>query len=58
VGILAVAAAGLVLFGTGVRGLTQIDDELATATERPTAHQVRHEIDLRRDCPWRDERQL
>jgi hypothetical protein len=44
------------LFGTGVRGLTQIDGQLATATERPATQDVRHEIDLKRDCPWRDDR--
>jgi hypothetical protein len=53
--ILGVAVAGLALFGTGARGLTQVDEELATATERPATHQVRQEIDLKRDCPWRDE---
>jgi hypothetical protein len=57
VAILAVAVAGVGLFGTGVRGLTQVDEQLATATDRP-AVQVRQEIDQRRDCPWRYERQL
>jgi hypothetical protein len=55
VAILAVAAAGLGLFGTGVRGLTQVDEQLATATERPATHNVRQELDVR-DCPWRDDR--
>lgn len=59
VAILAVAAAGLGLFGTGVRGLTQVDEQLATAADRPPAvHNVKQELDVRRDCPWQDERQL
>jgi hypothetical protein len=58
VAILGVAVTGLALFGTGVRGLTEIDSDLATATKRPTTHQVRQGTDLKRDCPWRDERQL
>jgi hypothetical protein len=57
VAILAVAVVGVGLFGTGVRGLTQVDEQLATATDRP-AVQVRQEIDQHRDCPWRYERQL
>jgi hypothetical protein len=55
VAILAVAVAGVGLFGTGARGLTQVDGQLATATERPATHEVRQELDAR-DCPWRDER--
>jgi RND superfamily putative drug exporter len=35
-----------------VRGLTQVDEELATATDRPAAHQVKQE--LPRDCPRRE----
>jgi hypothetical protein len=58
VAILAVAVAGVGLFGTGVRGLTQVDEQLATATERPATHSVEQELDGRRDCPWRDERRL
>jgi hypothetical protein len=53
VAILAVAVAGLGLFGTGVRGLTQVDEQLATATERPVTQNVTQELD--RDCPWRDD---
>jgi hypothetical protein len=55
VAILAIAVAGVGLFGTGVRGLTQVDEQLATATERPAAHSVEQDLDGR-DCPWRDER--
>ena len=56
VAILSVAVAGLGLFGTGVHGLTQVDDQLATATKRPATHQVRQGIEVRDDCPWRDGR--
>jgi hypothetical protein len=55
VAILSVAVAGLGLFGTGVRGLTQVDDQLASATKRPAAEQVR-QVEVRDDCPWRDGR--
>jgi hypothetical protein len=60
VAILSVAVAGLGLFATGVRGLTQIDGHLANATDGRATHQVRQELDARDDCPWRhrDERQL
>jgi hypothetical protein len=51
-GVLAVAVVGLALFGTGVRGLTQVDDQLASSTERPAVHQVRQELEVRGDCPW------
>jgi hypothetical protein len=54
VAILSVAVAGLGLFATGVRGLTQIDGHLATATDGPTTHQVRQGLDARDDCPWSD----
>ena len=50
--LLSVALAGLGLFATGVRGLTEIDGHLATAT--PGTQEVKQELDLRRDCPWRD----
>jgi hypothetical protein len=59
VAILAVAVAGLGLFGTGVRGLTQVDEQLATAADRtPATHSVKQGLDGRDDCPWRDERRL
>ena len=59
VAILAVAVAGLGLFGTGVRGLAQVDEQLATATERPVTQNVTQGLDGDRDCPWRDgERRL
>jgi hypothetical protein len=57
VAILSVAVAGLGLFGTGVRGLAQVDGELASATKRPAAEELRHEIEARSDCPWEDGRQ-
>jgi hypothetical protein len=52
VAIVAVAAAGVGLFGTGVRGLTQLDGQLADATPRPTTHEVKLESEGRGDCPW------
>jgi hypothetical protein len=60
VAILSVALAGLGLFATGVRGLTELDGHLATATDGPSSQQVRQELDARDDCPWahRDERRL
>jgi hypothetical protein len=56
VAILAVAVAGVGLFGTGVRGLTQVDEQLATATERPATHSVKEKLGGDSDCPWREER--
>ncbi len=56
VAILSVAVAGLGLFGTGVHGLTQVDEELASATKRPAAPHVRQGLEVRDDCPWRDGR--
>lgn len=53
--MLALALAGLGLFGTGVRGLAQVDGQLADATERPAAHQVKQE--LPGDCPWQERRE-
>ncbi len=50
--ILALAVAGLGLFGTGVRGLAQVDERLADVAERPVTHQV--EQRLTRDCPWQE----
>jgi hypothetical protein len=60
VALLAVAVAGLGLFGTGVRGLTQVDEQLATAADsQAPALNVKQELDVRRDCPWQDDqRQL
>jgi hypothetical protein len=53
VAILAVGVAGLGLFGTGVRGLTQVDGQLASAAKRPAVHNVRHDLEARDDCPGR-----
>jgi hypothetical protein len=56
VATLTVAAAGLGLFGTGVHGLTQVDDQLASAADRqPATHNVKQELDGSRDCPWQDD---
>jgi hypothetical protein len=54
VAILAVAVVGVGLFGTGVRGLTALDGQLADATDRPATHEVKRELGPRDDCPWRD----
>ncbi|MEA2456430.1 MAG: hypothetical protein QOI45_2692, partial [Thermoleophilaceae bacterium] len=48
--IVAVAVTGLGLFGTGVRGLTQIDGQLATATKPPATREVK-QLQVRDDCP-------
>jgi hypothetical protein len=57
----AIAATGLGLFGTGVRGLTQVDGHLADATQgQPPAQEVK-QVRVTRDCPFReprDDRQL
>ena len=60
VAVLSLALAGLGLFATGVRGLTEIDGHLAPATEAPSTHEVRQELAPRDDCPWsdRDEQRL
>ena len=52
--IVAVAAAGLGLFGTGVHGLTRLDGELADGATAPATHEVKRELGPRGDCPWRD----
>jgi hypothetical protein len=56
VAIVAIAAAGVGLFGTGVRGLTALDGELADATGRSPAQEVRSAPEPRDDCPSRDDR--
>jgi hypothetical protein len=58
--VLSIACAGLGLFATGVRGLTQLDGDLADAAKVAPTHQVKQELDVRDDCPWqkRDQRQL
>jgi hypothetical protein len=56
VALLSVAVAGLGLFGTGVRGLTEVDEDLANATKRPDVHQVRHHFEVRDDCPFQERR--
>jgi hypothetical protein len=54
VAIVAVAAAGLGLFGTGVRGLAQIDGELADDARAPQTREVKRELGPHGDCPWRE----
>jgi hypothetical protein len=60
VAIVAVAAAGVGLFGTGVRGLTELDGRLAGAVE-PAAQQVEGELKRESgrqgDCRWRKHEQ-
>jgi hypothetical protein len=54
VAILAIAVAGVGLFGTGVRGIVAVDGDLADATGRPAATQdVKRELGGRDDCPDR-----
>jgi hypothetical protein len=49
----AVALGGMGLFGTGVHGLVQVDGELADATGRPAAREVKRELEPKKDdCPW------
>ncbi len=52
--IVAVAAAGLGLFGTGVHGLTQLDGELADGATAPATQQIKRELGPRGDCPAHD----
>ena len=54
VAIVAVAVAGIGLFGTGVRGLAQLDDQLADAADRPATRDVKRELGQKGDCPWRE----
>lgn len=53
---MAIAVAGVGLFGTGVRGVAQLDGKLAGATDRPAAHKVKGELGGRGDCQWRERR--
>jgi hypothetical protein len=54
--VVAIAATGVGLFGTGVRGLTQLDGHLADATQgHPAIHQVK-QVRVGPDCPWREPR--
>jgi hypothetical protein len=58
---LAIAVAGVGLFGTGVRGLTQLDGQLADATGTTEVRSVNDRSEPRDDCPWRaqpDRREL
>jgi hypothetical protein len=51
-----IAVAGLGLFGTGVHGITQVDDKLADAAGRPAVKQVRDEPGAKGDCPRSERR--
>jgi hypothetical protein len=54
VAIVAVAVAGLGLFGTGVHGLAQLDGELADGATTAPTREVKRELGPRGDCPERD----
>jgi hypothetical protein len=49
----AVAVAGVGLFGTGVRGLAALDERLADASDRPAVRDVKRKLEPKGDCPWR-----
>jgi hypothetical protein len=51
---LGIAVAGVGLFGTGVRGLVEVDGDLADATDRPAVvRDVKRGSGERGDCPDR-----
>jgi hypothetical protein len=60
VAIVAVAVAGIALFGTGVRGLTELDARLAGAVS-PAGQEIdtelRRESGQQGDCRWRKHEQ-
>jgi hypothetical protein len=56
VAIVAIAVAGVGLFGSGVRGIVEVDGELAGATGRPAAQDVKRGLGERDDCPERKHR--
>jgi hypothetical protein len=47
----AIAVAGVGLFGTGVRGLAALDGQLSDAADRPAVREVKREHGVRDDCP-------
>jgi hypothetical protein len=52
--IVAIAAAGIGLFGTGMRGIAALDGRLAEADDRePVVREVelKRELGAREDCP-------
>lgn len=53
--VVAVGVAGLGLFGTGLRGVTEVDGRLSDAAERPPVREldVKQEIRAPGDCPGR-----
>jgi hypothetical protein len=52
VAFVAIAVAGVGLFGSGVRGLTQLDGQLADATGPTEIRSVGDRSEPRHDCPW------
>jgi hypothetical protein len=52
--ILAVSLVGFGLFGSGVHGLTQLDDQLAGAAKAPQAIEIKRELGPKGDCPGRE----
>jgi hypothetical protein len=53
--VVAVGVIGLGLFGTGLRGVTEVDGRLSDAAERPPVREldVKQEIRAPGDCPAR-----
>jgi hypothetical protein len=51
--VVAVGVVGLGLFGTGLRGVTEVDGRLSDAAERPPVREldVKQEIRAPGDCP-------
>jgi hypothetical protein len=54
--VIGAAVAGLGLFGTGLRGVTEVDGRLSDAADRPAVPEldVRQEIRAPGDCPGRE----
>lgn len=50
---MAIAVAGVGLFGTGVRGLAALDGQLSDSADRSSGRQVEREVKrgVRDDCP-------
>jgi hypothetical protein len=45
---------GFGLFGSGVHGLTQLDDQLAGAAKAPQTIEINRELGPKGDCPSRE----
>jgi hypothetical protein len=54
--VVTVGVVGLGLFGTGLRGVTEVDGRLSDAAERPPVRKldVKQEIRAPGDCPGRE----